>query len=478
MPIQVIHGNSSPVLAGAAGAASGIQSFLDTKAVLDRMKREAEEFRQIKALRDQQIEALRIGNAGAEAENRYREEDRPTQRASADAALEGQRLANEGRQQSIDAHRRAIEQDAASAAMAAQMARQLGASRDEIQGLVEMAPEDRAAWLEQARAKRETESKRAETRRLLGVVMSPLQPQDDPDGKATEQFMATLEGLQSLATLDPEQGAAVARNMLAQRLAAERDQRIRAAKGESLMPLIAEMQGDDEAQGLIQEAMARTLYANAGFPETLDQDMIALNDAVARAEWLHFNTDSHMEQAFFDPMLGGEQPEDSPYYRAAKELRRAVRAGAITASDAAEMSTRIRMQMAEDRRRILEISAKASGRGVDPYEQVGDHPRFAFAPVDAQGNAAAYDPSAQDPGMVRAFDYWRGVAMDYYAEDNKGKRLAIDDPKTIKSALELMQTHGGWVIHTPTRDAAQKRLDALTAPRAPRRNTQFEDHPQ
>lgn len=468
MAIQVIHGNSSPVLAGAAGAAAGIETYLNTKAVVDRMQQEAEQFKQLKQLRQQQIEAGSLSNTSAAREMAYREEDRGYERESQNEMLRGRRLGNDAAELEINEQRRAIEQDVASAEMAAHMAQQLGASREEIAALVEMGPEDRTAWLEQAHVKRHADSQRQAARRLLAVAMSPFQPQDgDPSSPEGIRFGQMLETLQGVATASPEAGAKIAQDLFAQMWAAQRDQDMRAAKAESVLSMLQMFQGDNEATDIINSALQSTVHANAGFPETFENDMMVLNDAVARAEWLHMNPDTRLESIYFDPMMGFERPEDSPYYKMAKDIRRAVKAGAITAQDAVQLTTDLQKQIAEDRRRVIDGSMRASGRGQDPYQKVGDHPRYSMAPVDAEGNAAAYDPSAVDPGMVRAFDYWRGLAVSDLVEesstkDRRGKRLALDDPKVIARALELMQTEGGWVINSGSQSGAQERLDYLT----------------
>lgn len=430
MPIQVIHGNPSPINAAAEGAAQGVQSYLDTTGVLRQMEREAQEFQQIKALRDQQIRGAQIANETAGFRLESAREDRPLERESAALGVQSQRIGNQRQldamvNDSEDRLRGSEQLDAAQQQVMA-AAQMTGAFKpEELDALGRMDPAQameavRFRWLG-SRAELERQGTQAYVRDMLGATMPPEADQNDP---RVQQLSQTMELLAQRALIDPEG----TRHMVDQMVMENTRQGAESAQRAT----IAEMWQNEST------AFARDPYwypkvnlAIQGFLGGSLPYEVARQE-IDRAQFSRIHSVESLASRF-----GGVDPQTgqlSPMFMQAVQVQQEVFAGIRSPAEGAKALAAMQSEMQSQ---MFDLAGSAPAKPMEITLGRNDKKRVFTIPPHAQGNGQVMDQA--NPEHSSAFSAF--VTMAKFDLDTT---RATD--KVLERAVELAKAYGGWVF--------------------------------
>lgn len=435
MPIQVVHGNPSPINAAAAGAAQGIQSYLDTTGVLRQMQREAEEFQQIKALREHEIERARLANESAGFRLEAEREDRPLEQESARLGVQSKRIGNQRQldamvNESEDRLRGMEQQDAAQQQVMA-AAQQTGAFKpEELDALGRMDPREAMQVIQYRHSLSRAEMDRQGSQAWVQDALRGLAPQDAQEGDPrVEQLSKLGETLSQRALIDPEGTMRMVDQMVMDNTRQGAEQAQRATIAEMWQNESAPFARDGFWYPRVNLAIQKYLAGTLPYEVAREE--------IDRAQFSRIHSVESLASRFggLDPQTG----QLSPMFMQAMQIQQEVFAGIRKPAEGAQVLAAMQSDMQSQMFRLAEADARGQATGKPMEITIGrnDKKRVFTIPPHAQGNGQAFDPA--NPQHASAFAAFVTMA-----------KFDLDTTKTsdrvLERAAELAKAYGGWVF--------------------------------
>lgn len=435
MPIQVVHGNSSPINAAAAGAAQGIQSYLDTTGVLRQMQRESEEFAQIKALREQEIERARLANQTAGFRLESAREDRPLEQEAARLGVQSQRIGN---QRQLDAmvndaedRQRGLEQTDAAQQQVMAAAQQTGAFKpEELDALGRMDPREAMQVVQFRHARSQAEVERQGTQAWVQDALRGMMPPDAQEGDPRATQLTQLgEVLSQRAIIDPEGTRRMVDQMVMDNTRQGAEQAQRATIAEMWQNESAPFARDGYWYPKVNLAIQKYLAGTLPYEVAREE--------IDRAQFSRIHSVESLASRFggLDPQTG----QLSPMFLQAMQIQQEVFAGLRRPAEGAQVLAAMQSDMQSQMFRLAEEDAKGQATAKPMEITLGrdDKKRVFTIPPHAQGNGQAMDPA--NPQHAAAF-----TAFVNMARFDLGASRVSD--RVLERAAELAKAYGGWVF--------------------------------